>query len=221
MKFRLLALLFIISHSVQAEPVCGKVTIADMNWTSATFMASLDRFILEHGFGCDASLVPGDTTPTSTSMLEKNEPDIAPEMWTNVTKKLLDQGVAEKRLRYGSASLSDGGEEGFWIPKFLVDKYPEMATIEGVIKHAKLFKHPEDPDVSGFYGCPAGWNCQISAENLFKALKLDEAGFELIDPGSSAALCTWTNRHDGKLESCANARTLHSPVRAVQWVGGM
>jgi len=188
MKVRLLAILFLISPSIYAEETCGEVTIADMNWTSATFMASLDRFILEHGFGCEASLVPGDTTPTSTSMLEKNEPDIAPEMWTNVTKKLLDQGVAEKRLRYGSASLSDGGEEGFWIPKFLVDKYPEMATIEGVIKHAELFKHPEDPDVSAFYGCPAGWNCQISATNLFRALKLGEAGFELVDPGSSAGL---------------------------------
>ena len=94
-------------------------------------MASLDRFILEHCFGCEASLVPGDTTSTSTSMLEKNEPDIAPEMWTNVTKKLLDQGVAKKRLRYGGDSLSDGGEEGFWIPKFLVGEYPEMATIGG------------------------------------------------------------------------------------------
>jgi len=188
MKIKLLALLFVASQSVHAEQTCGEVTIADMNWTSATLMANIDLFILEHGFGCEASLIPGDTTPTSTSMLEKNEPDIAPEMWTNATKELLDKGVAEKKIRYGGNSLSDGGEEGFWIPKFLVDKYPEMATIKGVIQHADLFKHPEDPDASAFYGCPAGWNCQISAANLFHALKLDEAGFDLIDPGSSAGL---------------------------------
>jgi glycine betaine/proline transport system substrate-binding protein len=188
MKFRFLALVALASQSVMAEQACGKVTIADMNWTSATLMANVDRFILEHGFGCDAELVPGDTMPTSTSMVEKNEPDIAPEMWSNAVKKLLEQGVADKRIRYAGASLSDGGEEGFWVPKYLVEKYPEMATIEGVKKHAKLFKHPEDPELSAFYGCPAGWNCQITAGHLFDALHLDEAGFELLDPGSGAGL---------------------------------
>ena len=103
-------------------------------------------------------------------------------------REALDKGVAEKRLRFAGQSLSDGGEEGFWVPEYLVKQYPEMATIEGVIKHASLFENPEDPDRSAFYGCPAGWNCQISAGNLYKALKLDDAGFDLIDPGSGAGL---------------------------------
>lgn len=173
---------------VQAADDCGKVTIADMNWSSATLIANVDKFILEHGYGCEAELVPGDTMPTGTSMIEKSEPDIAPEMWSNSMKDALDKGVADKRLRYAGNSLSDGGEEGFWIPEYLVDKYPELATIEGVKKHAKLFTHPEDDTKSAFYGCPAGWNCQISASNLFNALKLGDSGFDLIDPGSGAGL---------------------------------
>lgn len=188
MKFKFLALLVVASQSAFADDECGKVTIADMNWTSASLMANVDRFILEHGFDCEAELVPGDTMPTSTSMIEKNEPDIAPEMWSNAVKDLLDQGVADKRIRFAGNSLSDGGEEGFWVPKYMVDKYPEMSTIEGVVKHADLFEHPEDPSLSAFYGCPAGWNCQISSSNLFTALKLEDAGFELLDPGSGAGL---------------------------------
>ncbi|MGX9416802.1 ABC transporter substrate-binding protein [Vibrio sp. RC27] len=188
MKLKFLALLAVASQSAYAAEECGKVTIADMNWTSATLIANVDLFILENGFGCDAELVPGDTMPTSTSMIEKNEPDLVPEMWANAVTDLLNQGVADKRIRFAGQSLSDGGEEGFWVPKYLVDKYPEMSTIEGVIKHADLFKHPEDPELSAFYGCPAGWNCQISSENLFGALKLEEAGFELLDPGSGAGL---------------------------------
>jgi glycine betaine/proline transport system substrate-binding protein len=180
---------FILASSfTQAAEDCGKVTIADMNWSSATLIANVDRFILEHGYGCAAELVPGDTMPTGTSMIEKNEPDIAPEMWSNSMKDALDKGVAEKRLRYAGNSLSDGGEEGFWVPEFLVQKYPELATIEGIKKHAALFKHPEDPDRFAFYGCPAGWNCQISAGNLFTAMKLEDSGFEMIDPGSGAGL---------------------------------
>lgn len=171
-----------------AQGECGKVTIADMNWSSASLIANIDRFILEKGYGCEAELVPGDTMPTGTSMIEKGEPDIAPEMWSNSMKDALDKGVAEKRLRYAGNSLSDGGEEGFWVPEYLVEQYPEMKKIDGVIQHAKLFTNPEDSSRSAFYGCPAGWNCQISGGNLFKALKLADSGFDLIDPGSGAGL---------------------------------
>ncbi|MGF1699493.1 ABC transporter substrate-binding protein [Photobacterium makurazakiensis] len=175
------------SFTVSAEE-CGKVTIADMNWNSATLMANVDRFILDHGYGCDAVLVPGDTMPTGASMVERGQPDIAPEFWSNSMKAALDRGVAEGRIRYAGSSLSDGGEEGFWVPEYMVKKDPTLATIEGVKANAKLFKHPEDPSKSAFMGCPAGWNCQISAGNLFNALELDKAGFDLIDPGSGAGL---------------------------------
>lgn len=183
-----LLLLSLGANQAMAGEACGRVTIADMNWSSATLIANVDRFILEKGFGCDAELVPGDTMPTGTSMVEKGEPDIAPELWSNSMKEALDKGVAEKRLRVAGKSLSDGGEEGFWVPRYLVDQKPELATIEGVKKNAGLFKHPEDPDKSAFYGCPAGWNCQISSGNLFRAMKLGDAGFDLIDPGSGAGL---------------------------------
>ena len=174
--------------SGQAQAVCGKVTIADMNWPSATLMAHVDMLILKHGYDCDVELIPGDTMPTGTSMIEKGEPDIAPEMWSNSFAEALNKGVAEKRLRIAGRSLSEGGVEGFWVPKYMVEKHPFLATIDGIKKNAKMFPHPEDPDKSAFVGCPAGWNCQITSGHLFKALKLADYGFELVDPGSAAGL---------------------------------
>ena len=175
-------------YSTHAEAACGKVTISDMNWPSATLMANVDKLILKHGYGCDAELIPGDTMPTGTSMIEKGEPDIAPELWSNSFAAALKKGVAENRLRIAGQSLSDGGEEGFWVPKYMVEKNPSLATIAGIKKNAKMFKHPEDPEKSAFIGCPAGWNCQITSGHLFKALKLADFGFELVDPGSAAGL---------------------------------
>ncbi|QUM77224.1 ABC transporter substrate-binding protein [Moritella sp. 24] len=167
---------------------CGSVTIADMSWNSATIIANIDRFILEHGFDCDAELVPGDTMATGTAMIEKGQPDIAPEFWSNSMKAALDKGVEEGRIRYAGATLSDGGEEGFWVPEYMVEKDPSLATIAGVKANAKLFKHPEDPDKSAFMICPSGWNCQITTTKLYEALDLEEDGFDLIDPGSGAGL---------------------------------
>lgn len=184
----LLTFLLLTLGTTFAQADCGRVTIAEMNWNSATLIANVDRFILEHGYGCKAELVPGDTMPTGTSMTEKGEPDVAPELWQNSFKAALERGVADKRLRVAGQSLSDGGEEGFWVPKYLVDADPALATIAGIKANAHLFKHPEDPDRSAFMGCPAGWNCQITSGNLFRALELEAAGFDLVDPGSGAAL---------------------------------
>lgn len=189
-KYLSIAFLLFIGLTTQsvAENKCGKVTLADMNWNSATLIAHVDKFILTHGYGCKAELVPGDTVPTATSMTEKGEPDIASEMWTSAHKAAFERGVKEKRLRVIGKPISEGGIEGFWVPRYMVDKDPSLATIQGVIKNAKLFKNPEDPSRSAIMGCPSGWGCQISTTNLYKALKLKDSGFDLIDPGSSAGL---------------------------------
>lgn len=176
------------AFAATAEASCGKITIADMNWSSATLIANVDKFILTHGYGCDAELIPGDTMPTGTSMVEKGEPDIAPEFWTNNFKAALAKGVEEKRLRIAGDALTDGGEEGFWVPDYMVKADPGLATIDGIKAKVKIFKHPEDPDKSAFMTCPAGWGCQVTNGNLYRALKLEGAGFDLVDPGSGAAL---------------------------------
>lgn len=103
MKWKLASLTLLTAFTTQAHAnECGSVTIADMNWNSASVIANIDRFILEHGYDCDAELIPGDTMPTATSMIEKGQPDIAPELWTNSVKDAIDKGVEEGRLAYAA-----------------------------------------------------------------------------------------------------------------------
>lgn len=42
----------------------GDVTIASMNWQSAEVLASLGKFFLTEGYGCNAEIIQGDTVPT-------------------------------------------------------------------------------------------------------------------------------------------------------------
>ena len=42
------------SFSGIANAACGKITIANMNWASANFMAEVDKQILEKGYGCES-----------------------------------------------------------------------------------------------------------------------------------------------------------------------
>ena len=179
--------LYAVAGSAQAAD-CGDVSIAEMNWASAGVAAYVDKIILESGYGCKVTLVTGDTMPTFTSMNEKGEPDIAPELWVNAVRTPLDTAIGEGRLIQLAPLLSDGGVEGWWIPKFLSDAHPDIKTVQDALSHPELFPAPEDPSKAAVTNCPSGWNCQISTANLYKALGAKEKGFELIDTGSAAGL---------------------------------
>ena len=176
-----------LASAASAED-CGYITVANMNWPSAEVLAHIDNIILSEGFGCSVELIPGDTMPTFTSMNEKSQPDLAPELWVNSLRIPLDEAVSEDRLIIAAESLSDGGVEGWWIPKYLADANPEIKTIEDALARPDLFPAPEDSSKGAVVNCPSGWNCQILTENLFKAFDAEEKGFVLVDPGSAAGL---------------------------------
>ena len=121
-------------------------------------------------------------------MNEKGEPDLAPELWVNAVREPLDAAVAEGELIIAAEILSDGGEEGWWIPKFVADAHPEIKTPADALARPDLFPAPEDDSIGAVHNCPSGWNCQITTGNLFRAYGGEEKGFELVDTGSSAGL---------------------------------
>ncbi|AUH35128.1 glycine betaine ABC transporter substrate-binding protein [Paracoccus tegillarcae] len=170
-----------------AQESCGDVSIAEMNWASAGLAAWVDKIILEEGYDCDVSLVNGDTVPTFTSMNEKGEPDLAPELWVNAVKIPLDAAVAEDRIVIASEILTDGGVEGFWVPTALAEEHG-IVTIEDALAHPELFPGAEDQSKGAFFNCPSGWACQIITANQYRAIGAEEKGFELVDSGSAAGL---------------------------------
>ena len=167
---------------------CGEVSIAEMNWASAGVTAHIDKFILEKGYGCTATLVPGDIVPTFASMNEKGQPDMAPEMWISSLRIPLAAAVEDGRLIQAAKILNEGGVEGWWIPKFIADANPDIRTVQDALKHPELFPAPEDASKAAIHNCPPGWNCHVSTANLYKALGAGKLGFELVDTGSAASL---------------------------------
>jgi glycine betaine/proline transport system substrate-binding protein len=181
-----LALLGAIGTASAAE--CGDVTIASMNWQSAEVLANLDKIILNAGYGCNAEVVQGDTIPTLTSMTEKGQPDIAPEGWIDFMRDIMDKAVADGKLVYASKSLSDGGVQGWWIPKYLADAHPDIKTIDDALKHPELFPAPEDKTKGAVYNGPPGWGGTVATAQFFKAYEAEKNGFTLVDTGSAAGL---------------------------------
>ncbi|TCM57812.1 glycine betaine/proline transport system substrate-binding protein [Rhizobium sp. PP-F2F-G48] len=174
--------------SVASAAECGSVTIASMNWQSAEVISNLDKLILNEGYGCQAEITVGDTVPTITSMAEKGQPDIAPEAWVDLLPDVVAKGTEEGRIVKVGSPLPDGGNQGWWIPKYLADKHPDIKTIPDLLKHPDLFPSEEDPSKGAVLNGPQGWGGTVVTTQLFKAYDGEKANFTLVDTGSAAGL---------------------------------
>ena len=53
----MVAAIGLVGFAGQATAGCGSISMADMNWPSATLMANVDKVILEEGYGCEIEMV--------------------------------------------------------------------------------------------------------------------------------------------------------------------
>ncbi|MEZ5658381.1 MAG: ABC transporter substrate-binding protein [Burkholderiaceae bacterium] len=170
---------------------CGaskKITIAEMTWLSAAVLAHTTQRILDKGYGCNVQLVPGDTVPTATSMLAKNEPMIAPELWLSTAEAIWKKMEKKGNVVKASDIFTEGGKEGWWVPDYFAKAHPQVKSITDLKDHAELFTEAASDGKGRLYGCPPGWGCEIITNNLFKALGLENHNWELFSPGSGANL---------------------------------
>lgn len=188
---------------------CGvdrTIDIAEMTWPSAAALAHIHATILETGFGCDVEIVTGDTVPTSSSMLTRGTPAIAPELWTSAIEEPWSEGLEAGEVVQLSDAITDGTIEGWFIPRYVQEAHPELTTAEAVIARPDLFADPEEPSQGRLYSCPPGWACELSTSALFEAFDMEDT-WNLFSPGSGGALDA----------SIARAFTREEPILFYYW----
>ena len=172
----------LVSGASGLRAECGEVTITMMDWASAQVVASVATFLMENGYGCQVTDMPSAANVALTSVAETGRPDILTEIWPQSTSALEPLRAAGK-VTVAADVLSDGGIEGWYVPKYLVDAHPELATIEGLVAHPEM--------VGGiFNNCPEGWTCKTTNANLIKAAGFDSAKMKDFVHGSSETLAT-------------------------------
>lgn len=175
-----------IAGANAAHAECGTVTLAAFSWQSAEVNTYVDQFILEHGFGCDANVVAGDTVPTMTSMIEKGQPDMVSAVAVSLLGSFYKDGLAEGRVEEVGLGISDGSTSGWYIPAYVAEAHPEIKTVEDAIAQPGLFAMKGDKGV--VIQGPQGWGDTVVAGQLFKALDAGNKGWDLMPSGSAAAL---------------------------------
>ena len=181
MKRTLIATAFVgLALPTGAFADCGRVSVAEMNWASASIISKITEFLMVQGYGCEVTLVPSATTTAVTSLAENNEPDVVPELWIN-SAPLYTRLEAEGKVRKAADVFSDGGTENWFVPDYLIEEHPELATIDGVLANPEL--------VGGrFHNCPDGWGCRIANDNLIIAFDFEGNGMDVFNHGSGETL---------------------------------
>lgn len=180
------ALLAVSGAAQAADPSCEvnrPVKFGGMNWESNLVLVDIQRTILEKGYGCATSVEPTETLP-ALAALERGDLDVNTEVWLNSVADPWAKAEATGRVkRVGDVFM--GGEDWF-IPRYTAEKFPELKSAADLPRFKEAFKDPEEPTKGRFYGCPAGWGCEVVSGNLFNAFDLGDS-FTLFSPGTGAA----------------------------------
>ena len=158
------------------------VRFGGMNWESNLVLTEVERFIAEKGYGCKTEVISVETLP-ALAALERGDLDVNTEIWLNSVADPWKQAEAKGNVKRIS-DIYMGGEAWF-IPRYTAERLPELKSAADLPKFKDEFKDPEEPGKGRFYGCPAGWGCEVVSGNLFNALKLGDT-YTLFSPGTGA-----------------------------------
>jgi glycine betaine/proline transport system substrate-binding protein len=165
---------------------CGSetISIAVNPWTGSAANANVAKALMEQEMGCTVELVEIDEFAQFPA-LSTGELDATLEVWPS--------GHAEDYATYieGGEGVVDAGELGvigkigWYIPSYLVEQNPDLATVEGLNANADMFATAETGDQGQFLGGDPSF---VSFdEEIVESLDLD---FQVVYAGSEAALLT-------------------------------
>jgi glycine betaine/proline transport system substrate-binding protein len=165
---------------------CGSdpIRIAVNPWTGSAVNANVAKVIMEQEMGCTVQLVEIDEFAQFPA-LAQGDLEATLEVWPS--------GHAEDYATYieGDGSVVDGGELGvignigWFVPAYLVEENPELATWEGLKGNEAMFATAETGNQGQFL---AGDPSFVSYdEEIIENLGLD---LKVVYSGSEAALLT-------------------------------
>ena len=162
----------------------GSSAVADQ------FLTALERALLERGYGCQTSVVPG-TTVTLEQAVAVGDAQVIAEEWVG-RSPIWNAAMASGKV-VALGRIVTGAEEGIYVPDALVHgpaaPAAGLARIEQLAepRMVALFRDPEQPARGRFLNCPSGWTCERVNTAKLKAYGLD-GHYVDFRPGSGAAM---------------------------------
>jgi glycine betaine/proline transport system substrate-binding protein len=140
------------SATARSKSSCGTVTLNEQAWTGSTANTYVAKYVLEKYLGCTVKVTDIAEIPVYQAMAQ-GKVDAVLEDWQHVAQ-YKQYATKQKTVKLeGSNGLT--GHIGWFIPRYLLKKYPEFATWKGLKGHEKVFASPEAPDGMFLGGDPS------------------------------------------------------------------
>ena len=167
------------------------ITIAVNPWVGSEVNANLAKVLLEQKLGYTVELTKIDEFAQFPS-LSNGDLDATLEVWPSGHAKDYKKYIQDQNGVVDGGKLGVIGQIGWWIPTYMLDQHPELATWEGLKTDADLFKTAESGSAGQLLdGDPSYVTFdQPIADNLGLNLKVVYAGSEAAELSALKAAYT-------------------------------
>lgn len=173
---------FAVADTEDCNGLGREVVFAGLNWASAQLQSHISGQILQAGFGCEYTDIPGATIPMVQGLV-RGDIDINMEIWFNNAPDIYYEAVDAGDVLDLGMSMAGAGEFSFLVPRYVIEgdadrgiepMAPDLKSIDGLPRYAELFKDPEEPDKGRYYNCVIGWQCELINNDKLATYGLDE-----------------------------------------------
>jgi glycine betaine/proline transport system substrate-binding protein len=174
------------AEAEQAAPSGDKITIklAENPWTGSAVNVAVAKILLEENLGYTVESVTIDEN-AQWPALATGDLSASLEVWPSGHAENVKQYVEDQKVVEKAGELGVVGKIGWYIPTYMLEEHPELATWEGFKdpENAALFKTAETGDQGQFLGGDPSW-VQYD-EQIIKNLGLD---FKVVYAGSEQSI---------------------------------
>jgi glycine betaine/proline transport system substrate-binding protein len=168
-----------------ASQSCGTVTLNEQAWAGSTANTYVAKYVLEKRLGCKVKVTKITEIPVFQAMAD-GKVDVVLEDWQHVDQ--YKQFVTKQKSVVLVGANGVVGHIGWYIPKYVLKKYPRFKTWQGLKGNETVFKSPESGSQGMFLGGDPSY-VQKDKE-LIKTLGLN---FKHVTVGAEPAqIARWT-----------------------------
>ena len=176
--------------------IARELVFAGLDWNSAQLNNHIAGQILQAGFGCSYTDIPGSTVPMVQGLV-RGDIDINMEIWFNSAPEMYHEAAANGEV-IDLGLIMTAAELSFLVPRYVIEgdaergiepMAPDLKSVADLPRYAQLFQDPEEPSKGRYYNCIIGWQCELINNDKLATYGLDEH-FTNFRPGTGVALAT-------------------------------
>jgi glycine betaine/proline transport system substrate-binding protein len=120
----------------QSAASCGKVVLNEQAWAGSTANTYIAKYVLEKRLGCEVEVTKVTEIPAFQAMAD-GKVDLVLEDWQHVDQ--YQQYITKGKKVQFAGRLGVVGHIGWYIPKYLLQQYPQFKSWQGLKGKESVF----------------------------------------------------------------------------------